>query len=536
MSERQRGDLMGVSDSDRRILLVDDDRDFADGLANLLRLENYTVDVAYSLAEAVQAATQADFPVALIDLRLGRDSGIDLIRELRVVQPELIAVILTAYASLETTIQALASGAYDYLCKPFHVGDLLATLERCFERYRLYEERRQALIELQARNRDLARSEERLRRIIEHSPSAIAFEEPDGNCLLANERFHDLFPAGITAARGDRADGLATEAIMAGGAAVTQQIALPGEDGGRQVLVTRFPVLDAAQRPIGVGTIGTDVTERHRAEERLRRAERLAALGQLAGGIAHDFNNLLAVVLGNLRLLEDEVHGRPDLRELLGDAVAATLSGVELTERLLAVGRCQSLKPEITDLTALVGRMSRLLGRMLGEAVEIRIDAAADLWPVRIDRSQLESSLLNLMVNARDAMPDGGRVTVTLRNWEIGAADGHEPDIRAGRYVALAVRDSGIGMPPEVRRQALQPFYSTKPAGRGSGLGLSVVYGFVKQSGGHLEIASEYGNGTTVTLYLAADEQAKHAAIGYDGETAPSLCAEPSASAVGASM
>lgn len=478
------------------------------------------------LPKHLQAASGADLQVALIDLRLGRDNGLDLVRELRTMQPELVAVILTAYASLETTIQAVATGAYDYLCKPFHTADLFATLERCFERYRLSRERRQALAELQARNRDLARSEERLRRIIEHSPSAISFEEPDGNCLLANERFHEWFPVGIKARiESDGEKSLATRDVMARGETVTSQLALRDGDRIRYVLVTRFPVLDAAQHPIGVGTIGTDVTERHLAEERLQRAERLAAIGQLAGGIAHDFNNVLTVVLGNLRLLEDEIRGQSDLGELLGDAMAATLSGVQQVERLLAVGSSQPLKPEITDATLLVRRVSRLLGRVLGGAIEIVLYIAPDLWLVRIDRGQLESSLLNLAVNARDAMPNGGRLTIALQNKERSALDSQrEPDIRQGRYLRLSVSDNGIGMPPDVRRQAMQPFYTTKPIGRGSGLGLSMVYGFVRQSGGHVEIASECGQGTTVTLYIpAADDKAEREVAGSDDRQVSNL-------------
>jgi PAS domain S-box-containing protein len=247
-----------------------------------------------------------------------------------------------------------------------------------------------------------------------------------------------------------------------------------------------------------------DLSRRVKMEGELRRAQKMEAIGQLTGGIAHDFNNLLTVISGNLEVLDRRIDNAED-REILKDAREASQLGAELAKRLLAFGRRQPLQPRLTDLNALVGGMIDLLGRSLSEMIVIGTRFAGGLPMIMVDPGQVESALLNLSVNARDAMPKGGRLTI-----ETAAADLDEDDIVAfsevapGRYVTLAVTDTGTGMTPEVREHAFEPFYTTKGPGAGSGLGLSMVYGFVKQSGGHVQLYSEPGMGTTVRLYLPA--------------------------------
>lgn len=473
----------------RHVLLLDDDHDFADSLADLLRLEGYRVTISYRYDDAL-AAVEAERPeVMLIDLRLDAASGISVLRRLHAEYPDILPVIITAYASLETSIEAMQAGAYDYLRKPVHTTELLAALERCFERRRLAAERRVALAQL-------AQSEERLRRLIEHSPSAIGFEDLGGRMVLLNERFRELFPAGGAA--------IATpteNATVHAGGTMAREIEVGPKHEAHRVLVTRFPVFGESGRPIGIGTIATDVTERRRTEERLRQAQRLEALGRLTGGVAHDFNNLLAVVLGNLRLLEQELQERPDLLEMVREEIEATLSGSELTNRLLAIGQSQELKPEAADLGEVLSDMVRMLRRVLDERIEIELTLGPQLWDVRIDRSRLEGCLLNLAINSRDAMPEGGRLILAASN-KVLDPETTTPAWAERNFVELTVRDTGVGMPPEIRERALQPFFTTKPSGQGSGLGLSIVHGFVAQSGGQLEIASLVGGGTTVTLRL----------------------------------
>jgi CheY-like chemotaxis protein/nitrogen-specific signal transduction histidine kinase len=243
-------------------------------------------------------------------------------------------------------------------------------------------------------------------------------------------------------------------------------------------------------------------------EEALRQAQKMEAIGQLTGGVAHDFNNILQVVLGNLGNIERQLqHGGEISAGTLGRGVKAAIRASEraavLTGQLLAFSRRQPLEPRPVDVNKLIAGMSDLLHRTLSEQVEVETVLAGRLWPTLADANQLESAILNLAVNARDAMPDGGKLTIETANAYLDEAYvASEEDVRAGQFVVVAVSDTGIGMSPEVIGKAFDPFFTTKDIGEGTGLGLSQVYGFIKQSGGHAKIYSEVGQGTTIKLYL----------------------------------
>ncbi len=271
--------------------------------------------------------------------------------------------------------------------------------------------------------------------------------------------------------------------------------------------VNGIPRFDAEGNFIGYRGTAADITDQKHAEEKLRaseeqlrQAQKMEAVGQLTGGIAHDFNNLLAVIQGNAELLA----ARAEIdASLTTPILSATARGSDLTQRLLAFSRQQPLRPRAVDLGALVSGMSDLLTRALGATIEVENSIAPDLWYALADQSQVENALLNLALNARDAMPHGGTLTIRCANATLDeAAAAGIPEMEAGDYVTLAVGDVGTGMSDAVQMQAFEPFFTTKEVGRGSGLGLSMVYGFAKQSGGHAIIASEPGEGTTVTLYL----------------------------------
>lgn len=271
---------------------------------------------------------------------------------------------------------------------------------------------------------------------------------------------------------------------------------------------------------VGILGVSYDVTERRQAEEQLQRAQRMEAVGQLTGGIAHDFNNLLAVILGNLDLLGilDTLDERA--HQLIEQALAATQRGAALTKRLLAFSRRQLLEPRAVDVNELIDSMLELLQHAIPENIDIQFERGQSLWLTHVDGAQLENAILNLCVNARDAMPGGGQLTVSTDNVVLDADGAERLSATQGEYVGVSVSDTGSGISPDVVKQIFEPFFTTKEVGKGSGLGLSMVYGFVNQSGGAIDLRSEVGTGTHITLLLPRATEAQAAAVQSDtGET-----------------
>jgi len=325
--------------------------------------------------------------------------------------------------------------------------------------------------------------------------------------------------------------------------------------GGEPRIVNRYRHKDGSLRWISwVGVpegrltyaTGRDITaERERqaelevAQEQLRQAQKMEAVGQLTGGLAHDFNNLLAGISGSLELMKMRIkQGRTeDIERYMGVAMGATRRAAALTHRLLAFSRRQTLAPRPTDANALVGGLLDMIRRTVGPSIEVEAACLGDLWPTLVDQPQLENALLNLCINARDAMPEGGRITIETANRAIDRHGAKSLDMPEGQYIALSVSDTGTGMTPHVIAKAFDPFFTTKPLGQGTGLGLSMIYGFAQQSGGQVRIYSEVGQGTTVTIYLprhrgAADTddipaQAPLAPLASAGETVLVVDDEP---------
>ena len=247
-----------------------------------------------------------------------------------------------------------------------------------------------------------------------------------------------------------------------------------------------------------------EAASRAAAEAQIRQMQKMEAVGQLTGGVAHDFNNMLAIVVGSLDIAKRHLHTDAAKAEhFIANAMEGAQRGAQLTSRLLAFARRQPLDARALDANALVSEMSELLRRTLGAGIRLDTVLAGNLWTTFVDASQLESAVINLCVNSRDAMPEGGRLTLETANAHLDARDAAAiMDVRPGEYVSLAVSDTGSGMSPDVLARAFDPFYTTKTTGKGTGLGLSQVYGFVKQSGGHVKLESEPGKGTTVRIYL----------------------------------
>lgn len=273
-------------------------------------------------------------------------------------------------------------------------------------------------------------------------------------------------------------------------------------DGPTFPLDLNVSVMKAGGKRRFIGNV-RDITQRKETEKQLQQAQKMEAIGHLTGGIAHDFNNMLTAIIGNIELAKEFANKNSEIQKYTDLALRASFRAANLTQRLLAFSRKQALQPEVTDVNGLVPDMAELMRRSLGERVEIEIVLSGGLWPAIVDKSQLENALLNLAINARDAMPDGGKLTIETANTRLDQeyAERHE-EVSPGQYVMIAVTDNGTGMPPEVIDHVFEPFYTTKEIGKGSGLGLSMVYGFLKQSGGHIKIYSEVEQGTTIKLYL----------------------------------
>lgn len=256
-------------------------------------------------------------------------------------------------------------------------------------------------------------------------------------------------------------------------------------------------------RLLGFVKLTRDITEKKAVEDQLRQAQKMEAIGQLTGGVAHDFNNLLTVIMGNLESLERLTPPGQPTHRLIAAALRGASRAAILTDRLLVFSRRHPLSPKVLSVNKLVSGLSDLLRRTIGEAILVETVLAGGLWSTLADANQLENALLNLAVNARDAMPDGGKLTIETANSHLDEAYARmNEEVQPGQYVGVFVTDSGIGMSPETALQAFEPFFTTKEIGQGTGLGLSQVYGFIKQSGGHVRIYSEVGEGTTVKLYL----------------------------------
>ena len=276
-----------------------------------------------------------------------------------------------------------------------------------------------------------------------------------------------------------------------------------GETKAIHIIANGRPIRDEAGAFKGAVIVYRDITEMRETERQLRQAQKMDAVGQLTGGIAHDFNNMLTVITGTIDILSDAVASDPQLAEITRMIDQAAMRGTELTRHLLAFARKQPLQPRETEINTMLMETAKLLRPALGEKVEIESALEDDVWPALIDPGQLTTALLNLAINARDAMPDGGKLTLESGNVILDEAYARaHTEVTPGPYVMIAVSDTGAGIPAAIRDKVFEPFFTTKEVGKGTGLGLSMVYGFVKQSNGHIKIYSEEGHGTSIKLYL----------------------------------
>jgi PAS domain S-box-containing protein len=354
--------------------------------------------------------------------------------------------------------------------------------------------------------------------VLDSLPLFIAYADRDERVVYANRRFLEFFGhehlrdegrsfAEILGKRQyEEVVGYVREALR--GQAIERQGRVRDVNG--RIIdfeAAFFPHRDETGAIQGCFVAARDVTEKRQLEAELRQSQKMEAIGRLTGGIAHDFNNLLAVIIGNTQLLARSLRESPRLFRQADTALRAALRGGELTRRLLAFARQQVLEPKVVDLNGLIAGMYEFLRRSLTGEIDVRQESEPEIWPIKADPGQLENAILNLVINARDSMPEGGTITVATRNTLVSEltaehALGSGETVPPGEYVMLEVTDTGVGMSPEVLKRACEPFFTTKDIGKGSGLGLSMVYGFVKQSAGHVRIVSTVGGGTSVRLYF----------------------------------
>jgi signal transduction histidine kinase len=519
------------------VLLVDDDARNLLALAELLRDERHRVVQARSGDEALAHLLREDFAVVLLDVRMPGLSGYEtaaLIRG-RERSRAVPIIFLTAFNKDEAQIfEGYAAGAVDYLVKPVDPVVLKAKVAVFVDLYRKAEairhqaEAERALLrERLAAEQALRRREEEQALLLAAAPVALykvpasgfwgapRFVRGDVRAFtgFGREDFLNdgaLWPSRLHPEDRERVAAEFARTAAPDVGAVTLEYRWLAADGRHRHILDRVTLVhDPASG--GLDAIGTwvDITDRRAADERLRTAQRLETAGVLAGGLAHDFRNLLNVVFGRLEMATRGLGDRePGSVKHLEAAMQAAERGTAMTERLLAFARRQTMAPRALAINDTVRNTAALLEPSVGRRIEIELDLAEDPAPIAVaDEAQFEAALLNLALNARDAMPDGGRLTI-VTGAAVSALGEVPSDLAPGRYVTLAVADTGVGMDESTLRRAVEPFFTTKPAGVGTGLGLSAVYGFTRQSGGTLRIDSRLGEGTKVRLYLPAAAQA----------------------------
>jgi signal transduction histidine kinase len=540
------GEAVGNGGRASRVLLADDNADLRGYITRLLTQNGYEV-VAVADGEAALQQARASRPDILItDVMMPRMDGFGLLRAVRdnPALRDLPIVMLSARAGEEAKVEGLEAGVDDYLTKPFSARELLARVSANIAMSRVRREAKEAVDASEALAREQA---ERVQLALDAGAIVgVWVWDVRRDRFIADDRFARSFGIDAELCR----TGLPLEQVMASiheddrlrvAATISEGLERGGPyrceyrvrhaDGTYRWIEANGRIdLDAHGRAIRFPGVLIDVDHRHRiesalrqlneqleeriakaiaereqAEEALRQAQKMEAVGQLTGGIAHDFNNLLTIITGNVDIARRSLTSGETVRasRAMDHAQKGAERAAALTQRLLAFSRRQPLAPKPINVDRLVGGMADLLNRSLGETVKLEIVSTPGLWRVEVDPNQLESAILNLAVNARDAMPRGGQLTIETANARLDEKySAAHAEVAPGNYVVIAVTDTGHGMSKETMARVFDPFFTTKEVGKGTGLGLSMVYGFVKQSGGHVKIYSEPDDGTTIKIYL----------------------------------
>lgn len=495
----------------KTILVVDDDEAMTDNLCDILSDEGYDPIIANTCTDALALADARHPQVALLDLKLPDDTGINLLAHLKERNPDCVCALMTAFADVDSAVTALEKGAFHYLQKPVRPIELINLLERIFDTIQIREDKRIA-------EERLRESERRFRTIFESAQDAIFLKDADLEYTLVNPAMERLYGLRTDEFCGQTDEQLFGEDMGSRTRKIGTRV-LQGEIVEEEMKLVREAtrIFHSIKVPLpgqdgdtgGICGFVRDITITKHLEAQLLQAQKMEAIGTLAGGISHDFNNLLQAILGYAQMLLMDKNVAPPNAAKLREIEKAAQRATELTSQLLAFSRKMEIHPRPVDLNQVVLQVEKLLKRTIPKMIDIELKLTDPVFTVNADPGQVEQVLLNIGVNARDAMPDGGRLVIETENVGPDAALGklHLGDV-ADEYVRLSVADNGQGMTEEIRQHIFEPFYTTKQPGKGTGLGLAMAYGIIHNHGGHILCESQPGKGTTFYIYLPAIKMA----------------------------
>lgn len=522
-----------VEQSASKILIVEDEDVIRELLSTSLRRREYVVLEAPTRAKAVAHLKATDFDLLLVDKNLPDGSGFDVIDAAAETRQNCEIIVITAYSDTDSAIQAVSLGVFRYVRKPFDLKALLLDIDKALETGRLRTDLARRTRDLELSNRALVESKERYRMLFNSGNDAVfvypfvpdgpprAFiEVNDVACHwlgysrdeLLRMNFTNLHPNGQNPLTVSHLENLLKHKH------ILYETEIHGREG-RKIPVEISTRLFELGQQLTVLDIVRDVTERKRSEEekskleeQFREAQKMEAVGRLAGGVAHDMNNVLGAIMGFAAALEQEIEATDEQRSDIRGILEASRKGRDLTRDLLGFARKGKYLKESISFNAMAADIQNILTRTIPKTIVVETDLQTDLKFVEGDSGQLNHAVMNICLNAVDALQGRGVLTLCTRNIPLENEDAKFPDLHPGEYVSIQIRDNGQGMEPETLERAFEPFFTTKPQGQGTGLGLAMAYGAVNNHKGRIHIESALGQGTTVTIYLPAlsDEDAQN--------------------------
>lgn len=497
------------------ILVVDDEVELKNVLVEALVSQGYQTTGVNSGAEALAAIRTQAFDAVLTDLMMPGMDGVALVQEALQIDPHLVCIVMTGQGTIQTAVEAMKVGAFDYVLKPFRLQTLLPLVSRAIEvrEIRLENLQLRETVAIYELAQTIALTPD-AQTIINKLVDAV-LKQTDGDevavLLPCNDGTADLYVAGVGGANPERAAG---ERVPGDYKELDSSFSIPLQVGNKVVgtlhinTSRRLRPFNVAQMKVltiltATAAAALESASRKDLEQQLRQSQKMEAIGRLAGGVAHDFNNLLTAINGYSSLALQRANPDDRVKGYLEEIKKAGERAANLTRQLLAFGRKQMLKPVVLNLNDIVSDMNKMLRRLISEDIQFIAKFDPELKHIKADPGQIEQVLLNLVVNSRDAMPQGGSLTIETANFESKAEFAVQHlGLAPGRYVMLAVSDSGCGMDEKTKARIFEPFFTTKEKGRGTGLGLSTVYGIVKQSGGSVWVDSEPGKGSVFKVYF----------------------------------